>query len=190
LSAVTKLSDRTRSAGDPTVIEKGRGSRSGADQLTRALGWFSLALGISELVAAPRYTRALGIEGNEAIVRAFGVREIGSGLVSLSTEHKTGLWSRVAGDALDVAALMGAMRVSSRRANVALALGLVLGVTLLDIAGAELQTARKANGNGRAPRDYRDRSGFPRGIESARGAATELGALARPRADTEPRQTV
>jgi hypothetical protein len=44
------------------------------------------------------------------LVRAYGAREIGSGILSLSVDRQTGLWSRVAGDGLDVATLMSAFR--------------------------------------------------------------------------------
>jgi hypothetical protein len=53
-----------------------------ADRLGRALGWFSIGLGVTELLAPRLITRALGMQGSEGLVRAYGAREIGSGLLS------------------------------------------------------------------------------------------------------------
>src|SRR5947209_1858593 len=99
---MTYLSNIVRSQGDPRVISSGPSSLSGWDSLGRALGWFSICLGAVELLAPRRITRALGMEGHETLVQAYGAREIGSGLLALSTERTTGLWARVAGDGLDV----------------------------------------------------------------------------------------
>ena len=83
------------------------------------------------------------MEGKEALVRAYGVRELGHGIVSLSPDKHLGLWSRVAGDGLDIATLMTAMRHDNpKRDNVGIALAAVLGVTMLDIVGAQGVTAR------------------------------------------------
>jgi hypothetical protein len=83
------------------------------------------------------------------------------------------LWSRVGGDALDIAGLGAAMRNNAKRDNVALALALVVGVTVLDVLTAQGVTARHSRRNDLV-RDYRDRSGFPDGIARARGAAARL----------------
>jgi hypothetical protein len=166
---VTYFSNITRSEGDPKILSSGPSSLAATDQLGRVLGWFSIGLGVIELLAPRRVTRTLGMEGNERLVRAYGAREIGSGILSLSGEKQLGLWSRVAGDGLDVATLAAALRVSNpKRDNVALSLAIVLGITLLDLAGAQGATARRQPGN---RRQYSDRSGFPHGIEKARGAA-------------------
>ena len=114
------------------------------------------------------------MEGKEALVRAYGVRELGHGIVSLSPDKHLGLWSRVAGDGLDIATLMTAMRHDNpKRDNVGIALAAVLGVTLLDIIGAQGVTARHSRPRGR-PRSYRDRTGFPQGVQAARGAAKDF----------------
>ena len=142
--------------------------------VVQGLGWFSIGLGLTELIAAERITRALGMGGKEALVRAYGVRELGHGIVSLSPDKHLGLWSRVAGDGLDIATLMTAMRHDNpKRDNVGIALAAVLGVTLLDIIGAQGVTARHSRPRGR-PRSYRDRTGFPQGVQAARGAARDF----------------
>ncbi len=168
---MTYISNITRSEGDPKVLSSGPSSMSSSDRLARFLGWFSVALGLTELLAPRRITRALGMEGNEPLVRAYGAREIGSGVVSLSPDKQIGLWSRVVGDGLDLATLASACRSSNpKRGNVELAIGLVLGITFLDVLVGEMVTARHSRRRGEWRR-YSDRSGFPRGIESVRGAA-------------------
>jgi hypothetical protein len=164
------ISNIARSEGDPKVVRSGPSSLSSADRLAKGLGWFSLALGVAELIAPGRITRALGMEGNEAIVRAYGAREMASGLLTLSSDKQAGLWSRVAGDGLDVATLMTGLRDDNpKRDNVRLAIVMVAGVALLDLLGAQSTTARHTRRG--EHRSYRDRSGFPRGIQAAKDAA-------------------
>src|SRR4051794_1002791 len=148
------ISNIARSEGDPKVLRSGHSSLGAADRLAKALGWFSIGLGLTELIAAERITRALGMEGRENLVRACGAREIGHGILSLSVDKQVGLWSPVAGDGLDIPPLMTAMRHDNpKRDNVEIALGGVLGVTLLDIIGARGVRARHSR-RGR-PRSYR-----------------------------------
>lgn len=174
MNIMTKMSDFARSEGDPRILQSGPSSLGASDRLAKALGWFSIGLGLSQLLAAPRYTRALGIEGKEWFVRAAGAREITHGLLSLSIEKQAGLWSRVGGDAIDIASLAAIMRPDNpQRDNVGKALAAVIGITLLDIAGAQAVTARHSRKRGQ-PRDYSDRSGFPQGVERARGAAADF----------------
>lgn len=168
---MTHVSIMARSKGDPKVVRTGTGSLSASDKLARGLGWFSIALGVAELAMARRLTRKLGLRGKEDLVRAYGIREISSGLLCLSVNKQTGLWSRLAGDALDIATLTrGLHRANPKRPNVGLALALVAGVTALDMMAAQKATARRRRRYGQA-RDYRDRSGFPGGVRGARGRA-------------------
>ena len=165
------ISNIARSEGDPRILQTGPSSLSSADRLARGLGWFSIGLGLAELFAAEQMTRALGMEGKEALVRSFGLREIGAGILSLSIDKQVGLWSRVAGDGLDMLTLAAELRSDNpKRDNVGLALAMVVGVTLLDFVGAQAVTSRHSRNRGRR-RDYRDRSGFPQGVTAARGAA-------------------
>ena len=97
-----------------------------------------------------------------------------SGIMSLSPDKHAGLWSRVAGDALDIATLMTAMRPDNpKRDNVGIAFAMVVGVTLLDIAAAQAVSVRHGRGRGER-RSYRDRTGFPQGVQAARGAAKDF----------------
>lgn len=106
-----------------------------AEQSAKGLGWFSLALGLTELLAARKLTGALDVRGKEPIVRAMGLREIASGAL-IARDKRKGAWSRVAGDALDVAALAAVFPGNRRKRNVAIALGAVAGAGLLDLVTA------------------------------------------------------
>lgn len=174
MTALATLSNISRSKGDPKVLRSGPSSLGASDRLARALGWFSIGLGLTELAAPKAITRALGMEGKEAVVRAYGAREIASGILSLSLEKQLGLWSRVAGDGLDIATVLTALRDDNpKRDNVALALMMLAGITMLDVAGAQGVTSRHARTDAK-PRNYRNRSGFPRGVQAARGAARDF----------------
>jgi hypothetical protein len=174
MTYITSVSNIARSQGDPKVLSTGPGSLDNTDRLARALGWFSIGLGLTELLAPRALTRWLGMEGSEALVRAYGMREIGAGIMTLSPDKGLGLQSRVAGDALDIATLLPALRGDNpKRDNVAIALAMVVGVTLLDIAGAKgVNNAQRRSD--RPARTYRDRSGYPKGLEQARGAARDF----------------
>jgi len=175
MTMLSTMSNISRSKGDPKVIETGPSSIGTVDTLGKALGWFSIGLGVAELLGARSISRALGMDGNEALIRTYGIREIGSGIMSLSTERKVGLWSRVAGDGLDIATLMTATGPNNpKRDNANLALAMVIGITLLDIVAAGSVTARHTRlGEGKR-RSYRNRSGFPRGVQASRGAAKDF----------------
>ncbi|ESY89669.1 hypothetical protein NKI12_32300 [Mesorhizobium australicum] len=171
MNVVAKLTNVTRSPGDPKVLKAGPSVVGASEKLARRLGWFSIALGVAELVGGERIARALGMSGKEDLIRAYGAREISSGILSLSVDKQAGLWSRVAGDGLDIATLLTAYRHDNpKRDNVGLALAMFAGITLLDIIGAKGVTARHSRG-GTRPRDYGDRSGFPRGTAAARDFA-------------------
>lgn len=103
------------------------------------LGIFSLALGLTEILAAKPLGKALGM--SPTLLRVFGVREIVAGITILARPKKgAGIWARIGGDALDVLALGNAMRASSTRANAAIATALVAPVVALDlVCGKELR---------------------------------------------------
>lgn len=159
----------THVKGDPKVLRKGPRSLSSVDRTARALGWFSIGLGFVEMLAPKAVTRSLGMESRamDATVRVFGAREIGAGLLTLSTEKKLGLWARVVGDTLDMAVLSnGLKKRNPKQKTVKVALTAVLGITLLDAAAAWAVTRRTSRP--RQIRDYSDRSGFPHGLVQSR----------------------
>ena len=169
--SIISPSNIARSEGDPRVQRKGPSSLTGPDRLARALGWFSIGLGITELVAPGRITRALGLEGKEGLIRAYGAREIASGVPTLSVDKQVGLAARIGGDMLDLGTLALALRPDNpKRDNAAIATAMVIGITLLDIFAYSGTKAVHSRARG-SQRDYSDHSGLPRGTQASRGAA-------------------
>jgi hypothetical protein len=159
----------------PTRGATGRGAHSGHERLATGLGLFSIGLGLAELLAARTLCRWLGMEGREGLVKAYGARELATGVAILSSHNPTPwIWARVGGDALDLATLAtGFEGRNAKRDNVALATVAVASVTLADIVCAQGLTAEKRNPPPGAF-DYRDRSGFPRPPRAMRGAASDF----------------
>jgi hypothetical protein len=56
-------------------------SQQSAQSLAQGLGWFSIALGLTEMLAPRSLTRSLGMEGHETLVQAYGLREIATASV-------------------------------------------------------------------------------------------------------------
>lgn len=103
-------------------------------QLSKGLGWFSIALGAAELLAPRKITRALDAQGSETLVKALGAREIAAGLAILGAPaHAERVGARVAGDALDLGALALAARNSPRNPLIWGAIGFVIGATVADV---------------------------------------------------------
>jgi hypothetical protein len=169
---LSQLGNISRSPGDPKVIETGPSSLKPADSFGRALGWFSIGLGLTELFAPKKLTSWLGVQGQEGLVRGYGAREIASGIMCLSVNNDYGAWSRVAGDMLDLASLAAAYRDDNpKKGNVGLAIAAVTGITIADaLAGQSIRSLH--NRKGEPVRDYSDRSGFPKGIGYSRGKAS------------------
>lgn len=173
MNLMTDMTQFARSPGDPKVLRTGRSSLGAADRLVRLLGWLSLGLGVYELARSRPLARTLGMEGKESLIRAYGAREIASGMMCLAVNGNIGAASRVVGDAVDVATLAANLgRDNPRRDNVLTALGVVLGVTALDAIAFAASQKRHSPSAGRKL-DYGDRSGFPGGLERARGAALD-----------------
>lgn len=159
----------------PNYADAPRRRRTGSsvDALAAGLGWFSLALGAAELLAPRAMARCIGLEGHAGLIRAYGVREIVTGVGILRSEDpRPWIWGRVGGDLLDLATLCGALdRDNRRRSHAGLAAGAVAAVTLVDLLCAR-SLAEAEQGNYIAP-DYRDRSGFPKPAWEMRGAAAK-----------------
>lgn len=147
-------------------------SRQQARTLARGLGWFSIGLGVVELLCARRLASAMGLAGRGGLVRACGVREIATGVGLLATRRRDPapwLWGRVAGDAVDLALLSRGLPGHGRPALATVALATVAAATALDVA-----CARRLTGPAPAPQvDYTGRSGWPRPVADMRGAARE-----------------
>jgi hypothetical protein len=137
------------------------------------LGWFSIGLGMAELFAARPMARMLGMRGNEGLLRLYGLREIAAGVGIFAAEDKAPwVWGRVAGDALDIATLAAQFEDNPRKGALVSALAAVAGVTVLDVMTAQA-LATRAKVERQPERDYSDRSGFPMGVEAARGIAAK-----------------
>lgn len=172
------FSNIVRTKGDPKLIEGGPSLKKPVDQLARGLGWFSIGLGVVEFFAPRRVTETLGMEGHETLVRAFGIREIMAGIMTLSVEKNAGLWARVGGDGLDAAALLSGLTPENpKKGNIALALLMVGGIAMLDYRAAQETKPRRPARDARR-KLYPNRSGFPRGIERVRTAARQIAAHA------------
>jgi uncharacterized membrane protein len=125
--------------------------------LADTLGVTSFALGLAELFAPAKVAALVGIEDRgktRSVIRALGARECGHGAAVLFGNTKM-VWTRVAGDALDIALLGKALadqpgRDSRRRgtaATVALAgiasLDLLAGVMSIRDGGGLTRNAEK-----------------------------------------------
>jgi hypothetical protein len=124
---------------------------SSTEALALALGWFSVALGTAELVAPRQLARLIGVpahDRNANLLRTFGAREVASGIGILTRRDKAKwLWSRVGGDALDLAALGAAStEFSSQPRRLAIAAAAVAGVTALDVQCARRLSEDAATG--------------------------------------------
>ena len=148
--------------------------RTEANKLATGLGWFSIGLGLTELLMPNKVAKTLGMRGQQPLLRACGVRELATGVAILTASKRSPwVWSRVVGDALDIAALaINATSANPKRRNVAIALGSVAGVTALDIVSAQALTAHEKRAASRSY-DYSDRSGFPKPVAAMRGAAAQ-----------------
>ncbi len=148
---------RSPGAMDGPAPRNGKHQESGPDgeRMARGLGWFSIGLGLAEIVAPSAMARLIGIDerDNENRLQAFGVREMANGVGILSQPKSAAwLWTRVAGDVMDLAALGAAYNSPrARRDRVAVAALTVAGVTCLDILAARRlsqQPARRAAADG------------------------------------------
>ncbi len=142
-----------------------------ASSITRALGWFSIGLGIAELLMPRTVAHSAGVDGRSGLVRSFGVRELATGVGLLTAKRPAPwLWARVMGDGIDMLAVGSGLGDRSRRPYAALALGAIAAVAALDVVAAR----SASNGKGREagpPPDYGERSGFPQAPATMRGAA-------------------
>jgi hypothetical protein len=141
----------TRLAGDSRRVSiaarRDRNNGSGetslrADQLARGLGWFSIGLGAAELLAPRTVAKIAGLdpENNSSLIRLFGLRELASGLAIFMQGDRPAeaVWSRVAGDALDLASLgMAFASPNSQKPKLGFATANVLALTALDVLCAQ-----------------------------------------------------
>jgi hypothetical protein len=117
------------------------------DPLAVFLGWFSIGLGTAQIVAPRMLCKLIGADGDGAapkVMRLMGARELAQGTGILVRPRPTmWLWSRVAGDGLDLS-LLGLVAFKNRRARTALAIASVAAVTAPDVYESLFLTRKKA----------------------------------------------
>lgn len=111
-------------------------------RVINGLGWFSIGLGLAELLVPDPLARLIGVRERPALFRLLGLRELASGIAIFSRQRPAGaLWSRVGGDLMDLSLLglaLGDPRNDRDRINAAIAA--VGGVTALDLLCATRTT--------------------------------------------------
>lgn len=152
-------------------IATARQSRS-AHAIARGLGWFSIGIGLAELLAPRTLARSIGLEGREDLIRAYGLREIAAGIGILNSDHPAPwLWARAGGDALDLATLGTRVpRSDGHLEKVSAAMAAVASVAVLDVACARALSQEETRRQSYVA-EYSRRSGLPRPPEEMRGAA-------------------
>lgn len=106
-------------------------------KLALGLGWFSLGLGLAQVLAPRRVARAIGVDEKESktLLRLCGAREIVAG-AGILAQRKSGtwLWRRFLGDAMDLG-MLGAALISpkSRKGRVLAAATAVTAISALDM---------------------------------------------------------
>ncbi len=110
------------------------------DPVTNFLGWFSIGLGLAEVLAPRQVARLVGLNEDEhtTLLRTYGVRELVAGVGILTRPKPTyWMWNRVLGDAVDLTSIAKAMQSDENdRGRLTIAAVAVLGVTALDIASS------------------------------------------------------
>lgn len=152
-----------------TPSSYGAAPRTTVPPAARALGWFSIGLGLLELLAPAAVARAAGLPGRSGLIRWYGLRELATGAGILGAQNpEPWLRARVAGDAMDLVTL--ATGISNHHPHAARTAGVALAVAAVTAADVMVVSAM---GRHRSTPviDYSARSGFPGGAEALRGAA-------------------
>lgn len=155
------------------IANESRGT--GGQSLSDFLGFFSIGLGLAQVAMPGVMSRVVGIDHedgrNRNMMRLMGAREISHGLAILTQKQpEKAVWSRVAGDVLDLALLGKALtNRDNARARTLFATANVLAVTALDVLAAtsltkqpdEAVEARTAGGVIRTTRSVTIRKPVP-----------------------------
>lgn len=144
-------------AGSASVQGNGAQERP-AQELTRALGWISLGLGVAQLVAPREVTRLVGLEAdrkNRALMRMIGAREMLSGIGALAQPRPAPwLWARVGGDLMDVTLLASGLGSNANhQGRLTTSLAAVIGIMAADLTAAMEQSSVAGTPRGVRPED-------------------------------------
>jgi uncharacterized membrane protein len=129
-------------------VERGRPGlpSTNAKRLAKGLGWFSVGLGLAELLAPRAIASISGVSKTRTgLIRLYGLRELASGIAIFSQQKPTeAVWSRVAGDAIDLVSLgVACTSPDANRGRITFATINVAAVTALDVICA----MQLSNGN-------------------------------------------
>ena len=128
-------------------VTRREGAGDGDERLANGLGWFSIGLGLAQVVSPGGVARLIGVADDwrsRNLMRAIGMREIATGIGILARPRPT-RWvrARVGGDLMDLTLLGAALRSDdSQKSRVAAATAAVVGVTALDVVCIERLSKR------------------------------------------------
>jgi uncharacterized membrane protein len=132
------------------MMTRRNGANRNRDPLAKALGWFSIGLGLAGIARPGGLARSAGLKGDgldRKVLGGVAVREIVQGIGILTQSRPAPwVWSRVAGDAMDISFVgygLASGRTRSRGRGLA-TLGALLGVTALDL----VEAVRLSSSNG------------------------------------------
>lgn len=119
-----------------------------AERLAGFLGWFSVGLGLTQLLTPRGVARFIGARGDTAdcaVMRLIGLQELTVGLGILTSRRPTGwIWARVAGDVAHLSMLGTAIASGPPRPDQMMATtAAIAGITALDAFNA-LQLSEQA----------------------------------------------
>jgi uncharacterized membrane protein len=136
----------------PTQLRRAVRTLGDRETLNRSLGWFSIGLGLTQLLAPKALGRAIGVGDQSTVMRLCGVRELASGVGLLSGKAPAAFaTSRVIGDVMDLALLGASLRSpQADPSRIAAAATAVASVTAVDMYASKLDIQ---DSMARAPQD-------------------------------------
>ena len=116
------------------------------DPMAVGLGWFSIGLGTAQVTAPKLMCRLVGARTEGVaprLMRLRGLGELAQGTGILTRPRPTTwLWSRVAGDAVDLT-LLGLIGAGNRRARTGFAIANVAAVAVADVAESRFLSEKR-----------------------------------------------
>jgi uncharacterized membrane protein len=140
---------------DPTAWSRTREygvQRNGskAKKLAQGLGLFSVGLGLAEILVPRKIANFIGTQRSHVpLIRLFGLRKVASGISIFAQGRRPAeaVWSRLAGDVLDLTALGAAFASrSTNKRKLAFATANAAAVTALDVICAKQLSETRDDG--------------------------------------------